>query len=610
MPTPSAARTRWARCRRPRLLLALKTANTQVSNGTAGLLQPIPWTFTMGAGNSQAGAGAGANGQNGAAGASTRTGFFGGVAAGAAVAGGLTAQQQQAHANQGLGNQIIGGANAQGAYVNNLWGSAGTNTVRPATTGGLFGSFAAAAGSHNNGNAAAAGSQSTAGAVTANSQASNQSNQGTGDMMSSLYNQAAAAGAALGSSASSAGQSTSNTIISGNHPQRSLAIISGNHPQGSSSSSSSSQANAAAERPTGAISIAELHAARSGAMVSEKRHRLKQQLDADMAGFDDEKTARRRKDADDDSPSRRAETNSRMAEMFRDKEVVKTQVLTVLSAHPCSTMSALLADQIRLDEIGLRAKSRTDMLDKRRDLLRDMAANIVSFRTLQFVKPNANEQVGGSSSSSSSSSAAAATPRGAEQSEVLFGPEVLVERLLYSQIPADAGVLNEYVVLASVLDEYLGAKAQGIAVLHTVKLILNMLEQDMSFIKFPQVTRKKFKGFQKFGVDGSRSGTPENLNDNNVVDMKIVGLNEQGEYGELGVVTEKDMKKMLFKDGRKGSELPDMKMGLGTPGSGNSGKGSTSDMATASEGLGRSAQDMVPMSVESLSLGDTASVMK
>ena len=96
----------------------LALANTQTNNvvggnvnAPLGLLQPVPWTFTMGAGNSQAGA---------------RQQTFGtGVAAGAAVAGGLTAQQQQAHAAQGIGNQLIGGATAQGAYVNNLWGSAG-----------------------------------------------------------------------------------------------------------------------------------------------------------------------------------------------------------------------------------------------------------------------------------------------------------------------------------------------------------------------------------------------------------------------------------------------------------------------------------------------------
>jgi len=70
--------------------------------------------------------------------------------------------------------------------------------------------------------------------------------------------------------------------------------------------------------------------------------------------------------------------------------------------------------------------------EKRKYLLRDMAVNVLSFRTLQF---HSEKQTPPQSSQSSSSSSSAPPP--APEQTTLFGPEILVERLLYGNIPCD-----------------------------------------------------------------------------------------------------------------------------------------------------------------------------
>jgi hypothetical protein len=58
----------------------------------------------------------------------------------------------------------------------------------------------------------------------------------------------------------------------------------------------------------------------------------------------------------------------------------------MLAIHPCSVINSILADQIRLDEIRLRAVGRVVLEPKRLELLRDLAYNIVSFRELAGIE--------------------------------------------------------------------------------------------------------------------------------------------------------------------------------------------------------------------------------
>ena len=57
------------------------------------------------------------------------------------------------------------------------------------------------------------------------------------------------------------------------------------------------------------------------------------------------------------------------------------QVQNTLSVHPCSTLAGLLSDQIRLDEVRLRATNHNTLPEKRVALLRDLLSNVLSFRS-------------------------------------------------------------------------------------------------------------------------------------------------------------------------------------------------------------------------------------
>ncbi|CAD7969350.1 unnamed protein product [Amoebophrya sp. A25] len=225
-----------------------------------------------------------------------------------------------------------------------------------------------------------------------------------------------------------------------------------------------------------------------------------------------------------------------------ETEAMRT-VMRSLAPHPVAILGSVLADQIRLDEIRLRAKGTFVLEPKRLDLLRSFVDSIQAYNA--FAPPGFAQasppgrglttSAGAASFQSASSligppppfspprSDATTTSGGDDQqqnalaqeqnnnlqqkeqqhqlnnmldlekgegaskrSSLYFSAtELLVRKIVCTAIPCDPAVLHEWSTFGSVLSVDLARQTGLISLMHTLKLLFATLESEFSFLEIP-----------------------------------------------------------------------------------------------------------------------------
>lgn len=197
--------------------------------------------------------------------------------------------------------------------------------------------------------------------------------------------------------------------------------------------------------------------------------------------------------------------------------------MKALGPHPACILGAVLADQVRMDEIRMRARSQVELEPKRVELLQSFVAAI---KAMSKVMKAGDDLLGGGGPGTgaeaapappvwpaASSSAAptgmvvsrslvvddeepavlgrpfSAPPAPAQMNRHIASPGVahLVQRVAAAQIPCDVSLLHEWTTVGSLLDPHLGFYTQTVSVLQTIKLLFFTLEHEFRFLRLPFV---------------------------------------------------------------------------------------------------------------------------